>query len=163
VFLGDNTGPFELEQECVVYPYHLGILAVLHGLDKDGNAVDFHHNHDVLVATKRLDGELACLVREHDFAYHVRLGVHVVHLLIMEVGGVTCFQLCRLNIGGPYILSCLVQMPLCSVDCLGVVLLDVAFSQHQPAHVVSHFDGFEPSRFDRVSTDGMNPFDDLLG
>ncbi len=60
------------------------------------------------------------------------------------------------------VLSCLVQMPLYSFDCLGVVLLDVAFSQHQPAHVVSRFDGFEPSRFDWVSTDGMHPYDGLL-
>jgi hypothetical protein len=47
------------------------ILAVLHGLNEDSVAVDFHHNHDALVATKRFGGELACLVREHGFAYHV--------------------------------------------------------------------------------------------
>jgi hypothetical protein len=38
----------------------------------------------------------------------------------------------------------LVQMPLCSFNCLGIVLLDIAFSQHWPSHLVSHFDGFEP-------------------
>ncbi len=68
MFLGDNAGLFQSEQECIVCLYHLGILAVLHGLKKDGIPVDFHHNHDVLVATKRLNGELACLVREHGFA-----------------------------------------------------------------------------------------------
>jgi hypothetical protein len=62
MFLGNNVGPFQLEQECVVCPYHLGILMVLRGLDKDGIAIDFHHNHDVLVASKRMDGELAGLV-----------------------------------------------------------------------------------------------------
>jgi hypothetical protein len=108
MFLGDNAGPFELEQECIVCPYHLGVLAVLDGLDKDGVAVDFHHNHDILVATKGSDGELACLVVEHGFTYHVCLGVHVAHLLALEVGGVACFQWCRLSFGGPYILSCLV-------------------------------------------------------
>jgi hypothetical protein len=56
-FLGGNAGPFESEQECVVCLYHLGILAVLHGFHKDGVAVDFHHNHDVFVSTKRSDGE----------------------------------------------------------------------------------------------------------
>ena len=126
-------------------PYHLGILVVLHGFNKDGIAVNFHHNHDVFVATKRSDGELACLVREHGFTYHVHLGVHIVYLLVVEVGGVACFQWCPLHFGGPYILSCLVQMPLCSFNCLGIVLLDVAFCQHRPAHVVSCFDGFEPS------------------
>ncbi len=145
MFLEDNAGPFEPEREWVVCPHHLGILAVLHGVNKDGVAVNFYHNHDVLVATKRLDGELACLVREHGFAYHVRLGVHIAYLLAVQVGGVACFQRRCLNFGGPYVLSCLVQMPFCSFDCLGIVLLDVAFCQHWPAHVVSRFDGFEPS------------------
>ncbi len=62
MFLGDNAGPFESEQECVVCPYHFVIFAVLHGFNEDGVAVDFHHYHDVFVAVKRLDGELACLV-----------------------------------------------------------------------------------------------------
>jgi hypothetical protein len=46
MFLGDNAGPFESEEECVVCPYYLGILAVLHGFNEDGAAVNFHHNHD---------------------------------------------------------------------------------------------------------------------
>ena len=81
----------------------------------------------------------------------------------MEVRGVACFQRCHLNLGGLHVLSCLVQMPLCSFYCLRVVFLDISFGQHQPAHVVSCFDGFEPSLFDRVSTDGVHPFDGLLG
>jgi hypothetical protein len=162
-FLGDNAGPFESEQERIVCLYHLGIFAVLHGFNKDGVAFDFHHNHEVFVAMNKLDGELACLVGEHGFAYHVHLGVHIAYLLAVEVRSATCFQRCCLNFGGPYILSCLVQMPLCGFDCLGIVLLDVAFCQQRPADVVSCFDGFEPSQFDQVSTDGMHPFDGLLG
>jgi hypothetical protein len=129
--------PSESEKECIVCPYHLSILAVLHGFNKDGVAVDFHHNHDVFVAMKRLDGESACLVGEHGFAYHVHLGVHIAYLFAMEVGGVACFQQYRLNFGGLHVPSCLVQMPLCGFDCLGIVLLDIAFSQHRPAHIVS--------------------------
>ncbi len=68
-----------------------GVLAVLHGLDKDGIAIGFHHNHDVLVASKRSGGELAGLIGEHSFEYHVHLGVHVVHFLVVEVGGFICF------------------------------------------------------------------------
>jgi hypothetical protein len=139
MFLGDNAGLFESEQECVVCPYHLGILALLHGFNGDGVAVNFHHNHDVFFATKRLDGELACLVREHGFAYNVRLGVHITYLLVVEVGSVACFQWCHLNFGVPYVLSCLVQMSICSFYCLRIVLLDIGFSQHQPAHVVCLF------------------------
>ncbi len=82
-----------------------------HGFKEDGVAVYFHHNHDVFVATKRSDGELACLVGEHGFAYHVHLGVHIANLLAVEVGGgVACFQQCSLNFGGPYVFSCLVQV-----------------------------------------------------
>jgi hypothetical protein len=72
MFLGDNAGPFQSEQDWVVCPYHLGVLAVCHGLNKDGVAINFIHNHDVLVAMKRLGGELAGLVGGHGFAYHVR-------------------------------------------------------------------------------------------
>ncbi len=53
-------------------------------------------------------------------------------------------------------------MSLCSFDCHRVVFLDVAFSQHLPAHIVACFDSFEPSRFDQVSTDSVHPFDGLL-
>jgi hypothetical protein len=122
MFLGGNASPFELEQECVVCMYHLGIFAVLQGFNKDGLAVDFHNNHDVFLATKRLDGELAFLVGEHGFAYQVRLSVHIGYLLAVGVGGVACFQRCCLHFGGPYVLSCLVQMPLCGFNCLGIEL-----------------------------------------
>ncbi len=103
MFLGDKSGPFQSEQECVACPYQLGVLAVLCGLDKDGVTIYFHYNHYVLVASKRLGGELASLVGEHGFAYHVRLGVHIMHFLAIEMGGVACFQWCHLSFGGPYV------------------------------------------------------------
>ncbi len=92
-----------MEQEQVVSLYHLGVPAVLHGLDKDDVAIDFYHNHDVLVALKILGGKLACLVGEHGFVYQVRPGVHVTHFLTMEMGGVACCQWCSLCFGRPYI------------------------------------------------------------
>ena len=78
-------------------------------------------------------------------SYHVRLGIHVAHFLAVEVGGVACFQWCCFNFDGPYVLSCLVHVPLCGFDSFGIVLLDIAFCQHWPSYVVSRFDGFEPS------------------
>ncbi len=48
-------------------------------------------------------------------------------------------------------------------NCLGVVLLDVAFIQHRPTHVFARFDGLEPSQFYWVTTYGMHPFDGLFG
>jgi hypothetical protein len=99
IFLGDNASLFELEQECVVCPYHLGILTVLFGFNKDSVAVHFHHNHDVFVAMKRSVGELACLAGDHGFAYHVRLGVHIAYLLAVEVGGVAPLVWCMPILG----------------------------------------------------------------
>ena len=72
--------------------YHLLILAALHGFNEYGVAVDFYHNHDVLVASLRTRGELACLIGEHGFAYHVCVGVDVAHFLTLELGGVASFQ-----------------------------------------------------------------------
>jgi hypothetical protein len=119
------------------------LCGILHGFNEDGVAVNFHHDHDVFVTAKRSDGELVCLVGKRGFSYHVHLGVHIAYFPAMEVGDVACFQWCGLHFGGPYILSSLVQMPLCGFDHLRIVLLDIAFSQHWPSHVVSHFDGFE--------------------
>jgi hypothetical protein len=73
-------------------PYHFVIFAVLLGFNKDGIAVDFHHDHDVFVAAKISDEELACLVGKQGFLCHVRLGVHIAYFLAVEVGGVTCLQ-----------------------------------------------------------------------
>jgi hypothetical protein len=49
MFLQDNACSFQSEQERVVCSYHLGVLAALDGLNKDGVAIKFHHNHYVLV------------------------------------------------------------------------------------------------------------------
>jgi hypothetical protein len=54
-------------------------------------------------------------------------------------------------------------MSLWCFNCLGLVLLDIAFIQHWPTHVVARFDGLEPSQFYWVTTYGMHPFDGLFG
>jgi hypothetical protein len=54
-------------------------------------------------------------------------------------------------------------MSLWCFNCLGIVLLDVAFIQHWPTHVVARFDGLEPSQFYWATTYGMHPFDGLFG
>ena len=88
--------------------YHFLVLAALHGLNDDGVAVDFHHNHDVLVASLRMCRELTCLIGEHGFTYPVCLGVDILHFLLMELGGVTSFQRCCFGFGGAHIFSCLI-------------------------------------------------------
>ncbi len=78
---------------------------------------------------------------------------------MLHVSNVATFDL----VDRTFFLVCLFGSDvLLQFDCFGVVLLVVAFSQHQPAHIVAHFDGFEPSQFDLVSTDGVHPFDGLL-
>jgi hypothetical protein len=90
-------------------------------------AFNFHHNHDVLVASLRTHGVLACLTGEHGFVYHVCFGVDVAHFLTPELGGVASLQRRCFGFGGAHVLSCLILMTFCCFDCLGVVLLDVAF------------------------------------
>ena len=109
MLLGNNACSLQSQQECIVRAYHLIILATLHGLNKDGVAVDFHHNHDVLVASLRAGGELPCLIGEHGFAYHVCFGVDVAHFLTVELGGVASFQRRRcFGFGGAHVLSRLI-------------------------------------------------------
>ena len=75
-FLGTVPARFSRSSSALfIHAFHFLILVALHGLNKDGVAVDFHHNHDVLVATSRMRRELPCLIREHGFAYHVCFGV----------------------------------------------------------------------------------------
>ena len=127
--------------------YHFRVLAALHELNEVGVAVDFHHNHDALVALLGLHRELTCLIGEHGFVYLVCLGVDVSNFLTLKSVGVVCFQRRCFFFGGAHILSCLIQMLSCSFDCLRVVLLDIAFSQHRPAHILARLDGFEPIQF----------------
>jgi hypothetical protein len=107
--------------------YHFLILAALHGLNEDGVPVNFYHNHDVLVALLRMCRELTCLIEEHGFAYPVCFGVDVSYFLSMELGGVASFQRRCFGFSGVHIISCLILMTFCCFDCLGVVLLDIAF------------------------------------
>jgi hypothetical protein len=60
-------------------------------VDEDGVAVDFHHHHDIFIASLRSRMELARLVREHGFVYLVHFGVDITYFLAMELQGVTCF------------------------------------------------------------------------
>ncbi len=107
MLLGNNVCS-QSEQECIVRAYHFPILAALHGLNEDGVAVDFHHNHDVLVTLLRTRRELTCLIGEHGFAYSVCFGVDVSNFLTVELGGVASFQRRFFGFGGAHVLSCLI-------------------------------------------------------
>ena len=108
MLLGNNACSLQSWQECVVRAYHFLILAALHGFNKYGVAVDFHHNHDVFVASLRTRGELACLVGEHGFAYHGCVCVDLAHFLTVELGGVTSLQRRQFGFGGAHVLSRLI-------------------------------------------------------
>ena len=108
VFLWDNACLFQSVEEHVICPYHLCIFAIFHGFDKDGIAVDFDHHHDVFVASLQACRELACLVREHGFAYLIRFGAYIVYFLAMELRGVACFEWDRLFVGGAYVFLSLI-------------------------------------------------------
>ncbi len=87
VFLWNNARLFQLE-ECIIRLNYLRILATFHGFDKDGVAADFHHHHDIFVASLQSRRELACLVGEHGFAYLVHFGVDITYFFAMELQGV---------------------------------------------------------------------------
>ena len=78
------------------------------GSSEYGVTVDFHYNHDVLVALLRTCGELACLIGEHGFVYHVCFGVDVAHFLTVELGGVASLQRRCFGFGGAHVLSRLI-------------------------------------------------------
>jgi hypothetical protein len=105
---------------CVSFPHPCGS-------SEYGVTVDIHHNHDVLVASLQARRELACLIGEHGFAYPVCYGVDVWNFLAVELGGVTRFQRCCFGFDGAHIFSCLILMTFYCFNCLGVVLLDIAF------------------------------------
>ncbi len=108
VLYGNNACSLQSEQECIVCAYHFLILVARHGLNKDGVAFDFHHNHDVLVASLRTRRESTCLIGEHGFAYPVCFGVDVSNFLTVELGGVASFQRRCFGFGGAHGFSCLI-------------------------------------------------------
>ena len=57
------------------------VYAILDGLHQDGVAVNFHHDHYVLVALSGSGGELPCLVRKYCVADVIYLSVDVLHFL----------------------------------------------------------------------------------
>ncbi len=105
MLLGNNACSLQSLQEWVVRAYHFLILAALHGFNKDGVAVNFHHNHAVLAALLRTRKELTCLIGEHGFTYPVCFGVDVLNFFTMELGGVASFKRCCFGFGGAHILS----------------------------------------------------------
>ena len=57
------------------------VCAVLDGIYHDGIAINFHHDHDVLVASFLSGGELTSLFRKHCVADVIDFSVDVSHLL----------------------------------------------------------------------------------
>ena len=49
-------------EENEVHSLYLGVRSVLHWCDKCGVAVNFHHDHDVLLSSLRMEGEATSLV-----------------------------------------------------------------------------------------------------
>jgi hypothetical protein len=88
----------------VLFPHPCGSSWAQQGC----HAVNFHHNHDVLVALLRMCRELTCLIGEHGFAYHVCFGVDVSNFLTVALGGVASFQRRCFGFGGAHVLSCLI-------------------------------------------------------
>ena len=99
---------------------------------------------------------------EDSVPYFVYACVDVTWLLSLEC---TCFGNLEGNafrFVGPDIFPWLIQMAFWRLIGLWVISGDVAFGQHCPSHVVTHFYGFYPRGLDWISTDCVHPFDSLL-
>ena len=91
MFARCDSGPLEAEHQSRVCLGEFGIGAILDGLNKDGAAVDFHHNHDVFVAHLGALGKFACLVGKDGVAHVVYCCVDILDFASPELSGVHHF------------------------------------------------------------------------
>ena len=81
-----DDGTVETEHEVSVCVIELGIFLVLEGFNEYGAAVDFDHDHDVLIASLGACGEFSCLVSEGGFSGVIYFGVDVALFFCHGVG-----------------------------------------------------------------------------
>ena len=62
VLRGDNLCTSQALEQGEVSALHFGVFSARHWFDEDCTAVDFDHNHEILVATDQFDRKFACLV-----------------------------------------------------------------------------------------------------
>ena len=125
MFAWCNAGPLEAEHQRRVSSGEFGIGTILDGLNKDGAAVNVHHDHYVFVARLGALGKLACLVGKNGVAYMVYLGVDILDFAPPELSRMPLFEGCRFGFGGAYVLARLVEVSFGCLNSVGVVLLDV--------------------------------------
>ena len=88
VFAQLDAGTVETAHEGSVDANELDIFLVLDWLNEYGAAVDFNHDHDVLVASLGPGGEFACLVGKDGLSGVVHLGVDITYFAALELIGV---------------------------------------------------------------------------
>ena len=88
VFTRLDAGTVETAHGGSVGASELGIFLVLDGFNKYCTAVDFDHDHDVLMASLGMGGEFACLVGKDDLSGVIHLGVDVAFFAAPELVGV---------------------------------------------------------------------------
>mmetsp|Transcript_13999 Transcript_13999/g.31870 ORF Transcript_13999/g.31870 Transcript_13999/m.31870 type:complete len:264 (-) Transcript_13999:1119-1910(-) len=125
VLLWSDAGRLDSGEEGEVRALHFFVGATGHRLDKDGVAVDFHHEHDVLVARLRRDGEAAGLIGEEGVLGFVDLDVDVADLLSSEVRAVNLLERPGLGLGRSYVLSLHIQVTRWCFCGFRIILADV--------------------------------------
>ena len=83
-----DAGTVEMGHEGSISSGELGIFAVLEWFNEYGAAVDFDHDHDVLMAGLGASGEFPCLVGEDGVSVVIHFGVDVTLLSATESGRV---------------------------------------------------------------------------
>ena len=138
------------------------LCAVLDGLYQNVVAINFHHDHDVLVASFGSGRKLFCLVLKYCFSDVIYLSVDESHFLTSHCLCVCFFEWYCFGFDWPDIFPGLVQV---NFQCLGgiwIVLDYVALVEHWPSCEVPYLDFLDPCGFNWVPTDCMHPLYCLL-
>ena len=88
VFARLDVGTVETAHEGSVGASEPGIFSVLDWFNEDSAAVNFDHDHYVLVSSLGPGGEFACLVGKDGLSGVVHLGVDVAYFAAPELIGV---------------------------------------------------------------------------
>ena len=139
------------------------IFANLQRFDENGIAVDFDHNHKILVAPLGFLEELSCLIRKNGFTDIVDLREEVSLFLSMQGSRIGNLEWEQRSFGAADVFSRLVQMSLWCFDCLWVIFRNIFCCEHRPADVIAGFDCLDPSRLDRKTAYRMHPSNRLFG
>ena len=119
--------------EGVVPANEFRVFPAFKRFEKNGVAINFDHDHDILITTLQLCGKLSGLVHEDSFANVVDGSEDILYLLATKRGNVGLLKRNGFAFCGAYIFSCLVHVALCSDVGLRIIFEDILLCEYWPA------------------------------